>query len=275
MKLKAQLKICFFLIFSIPVFAFAAQVSFFTHNLYFGIQESGVTVLQQILNNDTDTIVSLTGAGSKGNETNYFGQKTKDAVIRFQNKYKNEILTPLGLSTGTGYVGELTRKKLDLIISNQSSSSIINKTTTSGVDTKSQTIKTPTITKITPDILNDGGTLTIYGSGFTDKNTVILSIEQPDKYSNIKSSNEGTVITLNINTSVGEKMIGSFKKAFENIPSDLRAIAIEKILKGIRKDNGQKESTNRTILVPTIVSVKNEFGNSNISSTTINIFKEI
>lgn len=271
-----KLKICFFTILSFPLFCFGGQIYFFSNNLYFGIQSSDVMLLQQILNNDSDTIVSIAGAGSKGNETNYFGQKTKDAVIKFQNKYAKDILIPAGLSIGNGFVGPLTRQKLNAILSEQSLLNIGGtKASVTGSNTSSQVTKTPVITKITPDILNDGGVLTIYGSGFTDKNTVILSIEQPNKYSNIKSSNGGTVITLNINTMLGESLIGSLKKSFEKIPSDLRGVAIEKILKGIRKDNGQNESTNRTILISTIVSIKNENGNSNISSTTINIFKEI
>jgi len=47
--------------------------------------------------------------------TGYFGTKTKNAVIKFQQKYKEEILQPIGLQKGTGKVGKLTRKKLNEI----------------------------------------------------------------------------------------------------------------------------------------------------------------
>ena len=43
----------------------------------------------------------------------YFGESTAAAVTGFQEKYKNEILTPSGLQRGTGYVGPATRKKLN------------------------------------------------------------------------------------------------------------------------------------------------------------------
>lgn len=45
----------------------------------------------------------------------YFDNKMAVAVSAFQEKYKNEILTPIGLSNGNGYFGARTRSKINLI----------------------------------------------------------------------------------------------------------------------------------------------------------------
>ena len=50
--------------------------------------------------------------------TGYFGKLTTAAVIRFQNKYQAEVLAPWNLTTGNGFVGSTTRKKLNELYSN-------------------------------------------------------------------------------------------------------------------------------------------------------------
>jgi len=83
-----------------------------SNNLYFGMTaNSQVTCLQQFLKNQGADIYP------EGLVTGYFGNLTRLAVKRFQEKYASEILTPLGLSSGTGYVGLRTRAKINLIIS--------------------------------------------------------------------------------------------------------------------------------------------------------------
>ncbi|MBP6912589.1 MAG: Ig-like domain-containing protein [Candidatus Pacebacteria bacterium] len=88
----------------------------FTKNLKYGLDnEEDVRSLQKFLNAN-GFIVSTRGPGSPGNEINYFGYGTKRAVEKFQKKYFEEILAPLGNKTPTGYVGEYTRNKINKIL---------------------------------------------------------------------------------------------------------------------------------------------------------------
>lgn len=84
----------------------------FTKNLWYGVRGSEVLLLQRILNSLGFT-VSSSGPGSPGNETDFFGPLTKDAVRRLQESNREEILIPIGLFNGTGYFGVMTRNYLN------------------------------------------------------------------------------------------------------------------------------------------------------------------
>ncbi len=78
----------------------------FTRNLSFGSTGKEVENLQKCLAKFPDIY-------PEGEITGYFGEKTKKAVERFQEKYKEDILIPAGLSEPNGKVRKLTREKLN------------------------------------------------------------------------------------------------------------------------------------------------------------------
>ena len=82
----------------------------FENNLYYGMKSEEVRCLQEFLS-------------SLGKEiyperlvTGFFGPLTQRAVIRFQEKYAEDILYPLGLKKGTGFVGPSTRSKINQLL---------------------------------------------------------------------------------------------------------------------------------------------------------------
>ena len=83
-----------------------------SRSLRVGMAGADVQILQRILNRDGRTRVAEAGVGASGQETTYFGLKTKLAVIKFQDMYANEVLFPAGLKTGSGFVGIFSRAKL-------------------------------------------------------------------------------------------------------------------------------------------------------------------
>lgn len=82
----------------------------FTHvfnaNLSFGAKNDEVKALQQALNLQGCFTATATG---------FFGSITREAVNCFQQKYASEVLTPLGLTSATGFVGAGTRAKLNAL----------------------------------------------------------------------------------------------------------------------------------------------------------------
>jgi len=84
----------------------------FTRTLKIGDKGAEVKKLQEYLNQDGDTLVAKQGPGSPGNETEYFGPLTQDAVRRYQCK-KDIVCKGSEETTGWGQVGPQTRRALN------------------------------------------------------------------------------------------------------------------------------------------------------------------
>jgi hypothetical protein len=121
----------------------------FEMDLYPGYTDYDVLQLQKVLNADIDTVIALEGDGSSGHETKYFGDKTKQAVIKFQNKYKDVILTPYGLTQGNGSVTTPTRTKLNLLIGVMNTYPSVGVPESTGVSTPPPVVIVPPPTQST------------------------------------------------------------------------------------------------------------------------------
>jgi len=78
--------------------------------LKYGQKSEGVRMLQIFLKTQGTDIYP------EGLVTGKFGELTRKAVIRFQEKYKDEILAPFGLTAGTGIVGTKTMLKINALM---------------------------------------------------------------------------------------------------------------------------------------------------------------
>ena len=88
----------------------------FTRNLSLGMAGPDVAALQRFLNASPLTEVAKHGPGSPGHETEYFGPATARAVARFQEIFSNKVLTPVGLTAASGFVGPATRTELNTLL---------------------------------------------------------------------------------------------------------------------------------------------------------------
>ncbi len=88
----------------------------FPRNMKLGDKGEDVRKLQQFLNAHK-VYVSTSGVGATGNESTTYGQKTANAVKRFQEAHASDILTPNGLSRGTGNFGTSTRAFVNHMLS--------------------------------------------------------------------------------------------------------------------------------------------------------------
>jgi len=77
-------------------------------NLTLGSSGDDVKVMQELLLQE--------GVYPAGLITGFFGELTRSAVIRFQEKYADEILVPVGLMRGSGFAGSATRKKINKLL---------------------------------------------------------------------------------------------------------------------------------------------------------------
>ncbi|MFA5651955.1 MAG: 6-bladed beta-propeller [Candidatus Paceibacterota bacterium] len=136
----------------------------FTSNLFPAPADNNpldVLKLQTFLNENNFT-VSTSGPGSYENETYFYGTKTTNAVKRLQEANFDKILAPIGLTTGTGNFGNLTREYVNNLLDNNCITIFETKaTTTEKVATTTEEISTTTVEQIIPEIITPDTNTTI------------------------------------------------------------------------------------------------------------------
>lgn len=220
------------------LFVTTAQAFTFSRNLNLGSTGEDVKQLQVFLNNySNETKISNDGLGSPGNETNYFGTLTQNALKKFQEINYESVLKPVNLFSGTGYFGPSTINFVNSFSINQ------NVKTANQTQQQNQIFSNkPVIYSISPEEGVDGTEITIKGSGFTNSNIIISAFESQDKYTDYKSNSFGTEITF--------KLDSVLQKKFDEKTQKL--------------NSGQKENVlNQIVDVPISILIKNENGESN------------
>jgi peptidoglycan hydrolase-like protein with peptidoglycan-binding domain len=80
------------------------------------MSSSDVRRLQQYLNAQGFQLAAV-GAGSPSSESDYFGTRTYDALVKFQEAHASEILAPAGLVKGSGIFGTFSRAFVNKMLS--------------------------------------------------------------------------------------------------------------------------------------------------------------
>ena len=78
------------------------------NNLIQGSSGDEVKILQELLIKER--------VYPEGLITGFFGELTKQSVIRCQEKYAAEILAPVGMTQGSGYFGASSRAKANALL---------------------------------------------------------------------------------------------------------------------------------------------------------------
>ena len=200
-----SVSILFFAFFLPAQAAEKAECVQLSKTLKLGMKSDEVKLLQIFLNSDPRTKIAESGTGSAGNESRYFGNKTKIAVQKFQELYRDEVLTPAGLTRANGVFGALSRGKIaklcvqgGMVTPIKSVATTTPKvvvpiapkattTTTTASSTKPSAtlppsaLLTPTQENVAPFIsapknyiVHQGELLTVYGGGFTPTNNTLF-----------------------------------------------------------------------------------------------------
>lgn len=229
--IKNVSKISLFFLFLISFFITKEVFAIVDGNLQLGSSGADVRVLQSVLNVDPVTIVSVSGDGSKGQETEYFGNKTKAALVRFQRKYQ--------ITGESGRIGPKTGKLIEhlgpkLLKARKPGTKVIPTDWPESVSSPVQpanfvspvvvakkvvvaTVR-PQINSVSPTNVWNKSTVTIYGQGFTKTGNVIKT--RYGQINNLNSS-DGRTLSFTFEAPVGADFYSSLSQYSSALPSSV------------------------------------------------------
>lgn len=153
-----------------------------------------VKTLQILLNSDLQTRVASSGAGSPGQETDYFGPKTRLALIKFQQKY--------GINNEIGRAGSKTRVILEAVRISQGAKNVKSEAVMPSAGKMAASSgalsvkKRPIISSISPTKGGNNVLITIKGQNFLPQGNNIET-NFAERVSNI-ASGDGQTLSFNL-----------------------------------------------------------------------------
>ncbi len=150
-----------YVIFSIlPTVSSAAE-----RQLERGMYGEDVRSLQVLLNTDSETMVALTGAGSPGKETTFFGQATDVALTKFQKKHLSEIIDVSDLGLGLGVYGPVTQAFVATrVVSLRGASESLTASSFFSSGSQAKVAPTPSVVQTAPTTAPDTAPVTVDSS---------------------------------------------------------------------------------------------------------------
>lgn len=215
-------------LFLLPSLA-SAESELFTRYLQKGDSGADVLILQKVMNTDPETQVSASGKGSPGLETEFFGELTKQAVIKYQKK--NALGNKYGFFTlYSGALDDRTRASLNGKVDEAQQTIISTSTPATASQQRLNEIyrasnassSTPFIQNIDPETAKNGDYITINGRNFSTSTPNIVRMT----YNSVTAtSSDGTTLRVRVQSSLQNM----FEKEADDLDEDEKDSVREKM----------------------------------------------
>lgn len=221
----------------------------FGRNLHVGVSDPAVRCLQRFLNGSGFPLAS-SGAGSPGNETEYFGPRTQRAVVAWQRA--------MGVAPSFGFFGPVSRMAYRALVgpTPEAMQAAVSSVSPSVVALSSP----PAIRAIAPDHPTDGDEIMVTGAGFSpSENFVRFSIDPPGFAGRrVAAHKEGTALLLLVRTGMRDKIASQFS----GFSADVRDALKKEYARQINTQYPLAPAGSAAAYLPVLVTVRNERGTS-------------